>query len=147
MNLYQEEENHQTSPHQPPASATISGWFIAVPLVGVVLLGATIIIGGGWLGAVKPSTDRLVYRAEGQDTATCPESFTVTDGWELRWEHDGELQEICWTNSIGSTECYTAMHRKPIRYHGSVNINHGGTYTLNVAGTGHWVLEVYRLGE
>jgi hypothetical protein len=149
MNLYKEEENQ--SPHESvPGTGqpqSISGWFIAIPLVVFVIMAAGIIIGGGWLGAIRPADSRLVYQAVGEGTMTCPDSFSVTDEWELRWEHHGELQEICWTNQIGVEECYTAMHRKPIRQHGSVNVGHGGTYTLRVTGTGAWKLQVYRLGE
>lgn len=148
MNLYKKEEENQEgrqSPSGNPPQSGISGWFIAVPLVVFVIMAAVIIIGGGWLEAVRPAESRLVYTAVGEDTMDCPDSFTVPDEWELRWQHSGELQEVCWTNEYDLTECYTAMHRKPIREHGSVNVAHGGTYRLRVSGKGAWKLQVFRL--
>ena len=109
------------------------------------MMGVGVVVGGGWLGGIQPSLERRVFVTEGEDTATCPEEFEVGNGWELRWEHSGELQEICWTNQEGDTECYSAMHRKPIRNHGSVNVRRRGRYTLRVVGTGKWRLEVYSL--
>lgn len=142
MNKYQEAE---AFPREPRPARVRPLWIVVTVLAAVSLMGFGILMGGGWLGVVKPALTQRVYAAEGVDTAECPGEFQVGDGWELRWEHAGELQEICWTNSGGKTECYTAMHRKPIRYHGSVNVIQGGTYRLRVTGKGRWKLEVYAL--
>ncbi|OYW21367.1 MAG: hypothetical protein B7Z55_05855, partial [Planctomycetales bacterium 12-60-4] len=143
MNLYRKgEPGTESSPQRGPSGV---GWFVAACLGSTLLIAAGVLIGGGWLGAVRPPLQQRLWMAEGRDSQTCPETLTAPDGWELRWEHDGELQEICWTSATGKTECVAAMHRKPIRPQGSVNIGHGGTYTIRVTGTGKWQMEAYVL--
>lgn len=142
MNTYQEADQ---DPRTPAITSLHPVWILAVVLTTVTLMGVGILMGGGWLGAIKPPVTQRIFLGEGTDTAECPGEFQVADSWELRWEHDGDLQEICWTNAQGVTECYASLHRKPIRRHGSVNVSHGGTFKLKVTGQGRWKLEVYAL--
>ncbi len=147
MNLYQEEgQNPPSEDSSAPRRSNGLGLVVLAVLV-VALMGWGVLSGGGWLGGIRPSAEALVFRWEGQNSQEQSPEFAVGDSWELRWEHDGELREICWTNETGETECFASLHRKPIRRHGSVNVSHGGRFTLSVRGTATWKLEVFRLGE
>ena len=68
--------------------------------------------------------------------------FTVNDSWEIKWEHQGNLQAIEWIGKNGGGSKYIAMHKKPIREHGRVNNGKGGIYKLNIVGEGPWKIEV-----
>lgn len=132
-----------TGSHEPPR---IKPWgFVILCLASAVLILTFTLVGGGWMGAIKPPLSQRLYMAEGVGTQECQGTFDAPEGWEIRWEHSGTLEEICWTDSYGVTKCFTAMPHKPIRYHGSVNVDRGGRYSLKVAGTGTWKVEAYRL--
>lgn len=125
-----------------------AGLFVVIAAVVLfVAMAGFVLIGGGWLGGIHPPASRLAFTVSGQGDLERSAEFTITPGWELRWEHSGELQEICWTDAAGKVECFSAMHRKPIRPNGSVNVRHGGRFTLNVKGQGTWRLDVYQLGN
>lgn len=147
MNLYQEEEHGPDGSPVPGPVRYRPEWFIVACLGSSALVLAIIFWVGGQVKPILPGNDRNLFHAEGRDTAECEGEIVAPANWELRWEHDGELQQICWTNEYGVTECYSAMPRKPIRHEGSVNIVHGGRFKLRVYGTGNWKMDAYTLSS
>jgi len=119
----------------------------AAPLAAFLGLVAFTIGVGGWLTPVPHDPSHRVAVFEGTQSLTQSAPFRVGDSWELRWEHTGEIQRICWINQNGDDECLLAMPRKPIRQHGSVNIVKGGTYRVQLDGKGPWKLEVYEFAK
>lgn len=144
MNLFREEDSDRLPSDKPRHSGV--AWFVAACFGSTGVIAAAVLIGGGRLGAIRPPLQQRIFLAEGRDSHTCDHSFEAPDSWELRWEHQGELQEICWTNAAGESDCFAAMHRKPIRHQGSVNVSRGGTLRIHVKGVGPWKIEAYALG-
>jgi hypothetical protein len=119
---------------------------VACGSVLVFTMGVALIVwSGGNLSAVPAPVERRLFEWSGQDSETSTATFSAPDSWELRWEHSGEIEEIRWTNTAGASQSVYSMHRKPIRHRGSVNVSHGGDYTLQVLGTGPWRLQVFDL--
>lgn len=121
------------------------GWFVAACFGSVALIATFVLAGGGWLGGIRPAPSQQVFELSGTGNLATSAEFTLPASWELRWEHHGTLQEIAWLDPAGKATAFVAMHRKPIREHGSINVSAGGPYRFRVTGTGPWKIAGYAL--
>lgn len=101
------------------------------------------------LKGIRPPESARVYRWSGEGSAKTVDTFRVQPGWELRWEHSGDwgqvIEEIAWITPDGTKESVVSFPNKPLRHHGSVNVDEAGEYRLEVTGRGRWTIDVYQI--
>jgi hypothetical protein len=138
-------------PTQSPAARRRSRFLVfAMALAPLAAFGAIVAftIGiGGKLTPVRPHAEFRVAGFEGTGNLEKSEPFTVGPSWDLRWSHHGTIQQICWVDESGDDECIVAMHRKPIREEGGVNVTNGGRYHLHIQAEGPWKVEVFEFPD
>lgn len=117
---------------------------VAIAAASVAVVIAVTFLTGGWLGAIRHPPQDLVYTVEGEGGGDAGEPFTVSDGWELRWEKTGPADEIRWTDENGKSDARMGLPQQPLRDYGYVNIARGGRYQLSVRGTAKWKFSVYQ---
>lgn len=117
------------------------------PLAAFAAIVAFTIGVGGKLTPIRPHAEFRVAGFEGTGNLEESESFTVGPSWDLRWSHHGTIQQICWIDETGDDECIVAMHRKPIREEGGVNVTNGGRYHLQIQADGPWKVEVFEFPD
>lgn len=124
---------------------------ISVGLVVVAIVSFAVISGltlsQGWLKPIKPVAATRILEFSGVGTSERSPVFSAKDGWEIRWHVEGKLDQIVWTDEYGKSDYVIAMHRKPIRNGGGVNVAKGGQYFLQVVGEGSWKIDVYQFAS
>lgn len=141
--LFPDVECHRMSA-APPRPALPYRTALAIAVGSAVCVMVITILAGGGRGVVRPPADSLVYTVEGTGTAEVKDWFEVRDGWELRWEKSGPMDEIRWTRDTGESGSAQGLPQQPLRDYGSVNVARGGKYRFSTKGTGRWKITVYQ---
>lgn len=128
----------------PPHPALPYRTALAIAVGSAICVMVITILAGGGRGVIHPPAESLVYTVEGQGTADIKDEFEVRDGWELRWDKTGKIDEIRWTRDSGESRASQGLPAQPLHDHGSVNVARGGKYRFSVKGTGRWKINVYQ---